>query len=183
MGKPKTNMKKCGKVQHQKLIGHNHSTWQTTSTIKASTTTSILCQMTTAVVPSKKPDTIYLTTKKRQWVRFRLRLRRSGCGGGEERRSSWYSNSFIQELDNEEPKSRRLLWEKGVNEVDEVLSQIFNVKSWHWPSKQDNIKLEDHHWHRDLEPLVVKNDTTKDLLTIFSDWVKLLSRKGEKVRH
>lgn len=45
--------------------------------------------------------------------------------------------------------------------------------------KQDDIELEDHH-HADIsESLIVKKDSTRDLLLIFSDHLKVQFTKGE----
>jgi hypothetical protein len=48
------------------------------------------------------------------------------------------------------------------------------------PIKLQASDLEDRHRGEIPEVLVVKNDTTKDLLTVFSDLVSVIFKKGNK---
>jgi len=149
MPMPKTGTKKCGKVPAPKpskvtttVCGQNYK-----APLKSGN--SHKCPASDDDSSSSKEEIKVKSTwqckkKKAKWVKVQVEE--------VEEVEEDHHGIVIQNPYNKEPKEQDTTVGERGNEVDEVLSQFCNIKSWCWPGKQDNIELEDCH-HRDFRTI------------------------------
>jgi len=98
--------------------------------------------MTTAVVPRRNQDTIYLTTEEKGNVGWGLVEVEEEVDVEEVEEEDHHGTvTVIQELDNEEPEEQETtMGERGMK-LMRYYPKFSMLNHGHWPSKQDNIKL------------------------------------------